>query len=295
VSADFHAASLRELTPVLITGNDARKFLQGQLSNDVRALTKERALLASCTSGQGRVLSVLTLLDRPEGIFAIMPTATLELTLARMRRMLLRSQVSFDELHHAWVLAPVTATEAQKAFDSLPERPGACLASASASLLRWWSCDERYLMLVQRAQSGLADEASSTLDAQWRRADIAAGLPSVYPATRESFVPQMLNLDLLHGVSYDKGCYVGQEVVARARRAQVKRRMFRFEASCSPPAPGTQVLLEQSPVGEVVDAAATSCGCELLAVVDIDRHTAALALPEGPVLRPLGLPYRSEG
>ena len=281
---------MHQLTPVLVTGDDARKFLQGQLSNDVRRLTPEHALLASCTTGQGRVISILTLIERPEGIFAIIPTDALEPTLARMRRMLLRSKLVFEEKPPGWELAAVARTAALGLFDGVPELPGTCVASTTASLLRWWSADERYLLLAQTTELGLANAEASAADEAWHRADIAAGMPAIYPATRESFVPQMLNLDLLHAVSYEKGCYVGQEVVARARRAQVKRRMFRFSASCSPPAPGTRVMLEQSEVGEVVDSAAASGGCELLAVVDITQNTAALLLPDGTALSRLALP-----
>lgn len=286
--------SLRALTPLLVTGNDARKFLQGQLSNDVRKLTPEHALLASCTSGQGRVMAVLSLIERPEGIFAIVPRATLEPVLTRMRRMILGSRIAFEERPANWALAPLTAAVASTLFEQLPQQPGDCVSGEHGSLLRWWSSDEaRYLLLAQRAQLGLVEDDTGVLDAQWQHANVCAGLPAVYPATRESFVPQMLNLDLLHGLSYDKGCYVGQEVVARARRAQVKRRMFRFGASCPPPAPGTRVLLASADVGEVVEASATPCGCELLAVVDIARSSDGLRLPEGPALSPLGLPYLS--
>jgi len=285
--------SLRSWSAVLVTGEDARKYLQGQLSNDVRKLTPERALLAGCTSAQGRVLTLVTLIDRPEGSFMIMPADALEPTLARMRRMLLRAKVTFQEQPEDWALAPVSAALAGELFDRLPESAGHCLMGEHASLVRWWSADARYLLLARRAQLGLLEDESGALDAQWQRADVAAGLPAVYAATRESFVPQMLNLDLLHGLSYDKGCYVGQEVVARARRAQVKRRMFRFGAACAPPAPGTRVLRANADAGEVVDAAATPAGCELLAVVDVERGPLALSLPGGAALSPLELPYPS--
>ncbi|HEY6879598.1 MAG TPA: tRNA-modifying protein YgfZ, partial [Polyangiales bacterium] len=100
----------------------------------------------------------------------------------------------------------------------------------------------------------------------------------VYPETQSSFVPQMLNLDLLGGIAFDKGCYVGQEIVARARRNGVPRRMFRFSAPCPPAPPGTPVIHGDADVGELVDAVASHAGSDLLAVVNLDKVSAALAL-----------------
>jgi folate-binding protein YgfZ len=128
----------------------------------------------------------------------------------------------------------------------------------------------------------------------WRLAGIRAGLPQVYPETHEAFVAQMLNLDLLGGISFEKGCYTGQEIIARTHfRGAIKRRMFRFEFSGPPPAPGTRVLAGDQHAGDVVDAAATDAGCELLAVINLSQRAAQLELESnrGVRLRELSLPY----
>ena len=126
---------------------------------------------------------------------------------------------------------------------------------------------------------------------EWRLAGIRAGLPQVYPETHEAFVAQMLNLDLLGGVSFEKGCYTGQEIIARTHfRGAIKRRMFRFASSSPPPAPGTRILVGDQHAGDVVDAAATSSGSELLAVINLTQQDAALQL-QGVALRKLPLPY----
>ncbi len=117
------------------------------------------------------------------------------------------------------------------------------------------------------------------METQWRLAEIRSGLPQVLPETHESFVAQMLNLDLLSGISFDKGCYTGQEIIARTQyRGAIKRRMFRFSAACPPPQPGTRILQGDQHAGDVVDAAATPEGCELLAVVSLAQRDAALEL-----------------
>jgi hypothetical protein len=126
----------------------------------------------------------------------------------------------------------------------------------------------------------------------WQLAGIRAGLPQVYPQTHESFVAQMLNLDLLNGVSFEKGCYTGQEIIARTHfRGAIKRRMFRFECACPPPVPGTRILIGEQHAGDVVDAAATSAGCELLAVINLAQQDAALKLEGSAQLKKLPLPY----
>jgi folate-binding protein YgfZ len=127
-------------------------------------------------------------------------------------------------------------------------------------------------------------------EADWRLAGIRAGLPQVYPETHEAFVAQMLNLDLLGGVSFEKGCYTGQEIIARTHfRGAIKRRMFRFQCAGPPPAPGTRVLVGQQHAGDVVDAA----GSELLAVITLAQADAELELESnrGARLEKLPLPY----
>jgi folate-binding protein YgfZ len=137
-------------------------------------------------------------------------------------------------------------------------------------------------------------EPGAYRERDWRLAGIRAGLPQVYPETHETFVAQMLNLDLLGGVNFEKGCYTGQEIIARTHfRGAIKRRMLRFECAGPAPVPGTRVLVGEQHAGDVVDAAATSAGCELLAVINLTQQDAELALESngGARLQRLPLPY----
>jgi folate-binding protein YgfZ len=117
-------------------------------------------------------------------------------------------------------------------------------------------------------------------------------LPQVYPETDETFVAQMLNLDLLGGVNFEKGCYTGQEIIARTHfRGAIKRRMFRFEYTGQPPTPGTRVLAGELHAGDVVDAAEG----ELLAVINLSQQDAKLKVENGAQLKKLPLPYSVAG
>lgn len=227
------------LATLLVSGSDARAFLQGQLSADIDALKPSCALPASCNSAQGRVQAVLWLVERSDGIALILPPSMTERIATRLRKYVLRSKVKIDPL---------------PAAVELPE-PHA-----------------------YREQN-------------WRLAGIRAGLPQVYPETYETFVAQMLNLDLLGGVSFEKGCYTGQEIIARTHfRGAIKRRMFRCACASPPPAPGVRVLAGDQHAGDVVDAAATDTGCELLAVINLSQKEAALEAG-GVRLQLLSLPY----
>lgn len=230
------------LGSLLVSGADARSFLQGQLSADIDALTPARALPASCNSAQGRVQAVLWLTERADGIALLLPASLTERIAARLRKYVLRSKVKIDES---------------------PAAPGIV-------------------------------EPAAYRERDWQLAGIRAGLPQVYPETYESFVAQMLNLDLLGGIAFEKGCYTGQEIIARTHfRGAIKRRMFRFRSEGPPPAPGTRVLAGEQHAGDVVDAAATSEGCELLAVVSLAQQDAELELESdrGVGIKKLPLPY----
>jgi hypothetical protein len=104
----------------------------------------------------------------------------------------------------------------------------------------------------------------------------------------------MLNLDLLGGISFTKGCYTGQEIIARTHyRGAIKRRMFRYAAACSPPTPGTRILEADQHAGDVVDAIATERGCELLAVMQLGKKDGDIRLEVSgeASLRRMDLPY----
>ncbi len=148
----------------------------------------------------------------------------------------------------------------------------------------------RLRMFVLRSQVQLAEtQPTKSPVAKRRLDDILAGIPQVYPETRELFLPQMLNLDTLGGIDFKKGCYPGQEIVARTHYlGQVKRRMFRYRLeNAGRPAPGSVVVTNDEQSGTVVDAASDAAGhWQVLAVVPTesagtDWH---LSTPDGPSL-----------
>ena len=261
-------------------GRDALSFLQGQLSNDLAELVPERSLLAGYHNPQGRVLALLRLFAPVPGeALAILPRELAAPVASRLRTFILRSKVELADESSSWRIeglieaaAPGTTPLAPPFAAQLPEGPGAVARLGGSLVLRVGAHPQRWL-LVSPAASVPGEPAlegcARTAPLEWRRLAIANGEPEVYAATSGEFVAQMLNLDALGAINFDKGCYTGQEVIARAHyRGRVKRRLQRFRT-------GEAVRLEPGSAGEladgrsfrVVDAASCADGAvEFLAV-----------------------------
>jgi folate-binding protein YgfZ len=283
--------AFESFVPVLVSGTDALAFMQGQLTADLRKLGPAQAVLGACCNAQGRVQSLVAVFERREGMGLLLPFELAERLLGRFKLAILSSKVRFDPA--PWSVSPVFAGDATRAGRELPAAPGACTTSGDVSWLRFWGAEERYLAIGPASGVRTPVEKSAELTLAWRRSDVMNGLPRIHAATQNSFVPQTINLDLLGAVSFDKGCYVGQEVVARARRGGVPRRMFGFTVAGAPPEPGTAVLSQSEVVGEVVDAVSFGAGSRLLAAVDLAQTSAPLSLRdfENSELTQVSLPY----
>jgi len=195
---------------IAFRGADTARYLQGQLSADIETLANGASTLAGLHNPQGRVVAMLALVrSAAEEIFAVLPRELTGAVTARLRKYVLRAKVTIEDVSAVQRVIGVRHEAASSAWPAI-------------------SWGERRLLLVP-CEAGNPAPADSVALAQWENADVAAGLPQVYAATSEQFVAQMLNLDLLGAVAFDKGCYTGQEVIARAHyRGRVKRRMQRW-------------------------------------------------------------------
>jgi tRNA-modifying protein YgfZ len=257
----FPLASLRSLA---VTGADARSFLQNQLSSDLNEVTETRGQFSAWHDPKGRVLAFLRLLPWADGFLLVLPAALAESTERRMRMYVLRAKVMLAAGPPVYGL--FAATGAHSAVDGLPPLPEDELAAVcrdGLTILRLPGA-KRWLIAGELGECAAADADL----AGWEFAEVAAGLPEIYPETSGQFIAQMLNLDRIGAVSFTKGCYPGQEIVARAHHlGRVKRRARLFTAEGAPPEPGTSLMASG---GTVVRAAAQGAGCLVLAVVDVD-------------------------
>jgi folate-binding protein YgfZ len=231
-------------------------------------------------------------------VLAVMPRELVPVVVARLSKFVLRAKVKLSDDTPQWQLAGVVAAgehpPAADPYAALMPPLAGVRQVADTTIVRLGESPARLLLVRAAAAPPLENPAPLTLN-DWRLAAIAAGEPQVYAATSEEFVAQMLNLDVLNGISFEKGCYTGQEVIARAHfRGRVKRRMQRFLSEA--PAhfkPADSVKLADGRAAQVVDAAQRADGrCEFLAVAALTAEAggAEPQLPVGTALPATQLP-----
>jgi len=276
-----HTALLPFLGVLRLAGPDAATFLQGQLTNDTRLLSDGRTQLAACTTPQGRVIALLCLHASADGVHALLPADLAERVAAHLRKYVLRAKVAIEVANDLQVgtMSPVpqAGETSMVSFDYAARRK--VLAAPGTA----W-----------RSIAGLSlDRPSARIEQEWCAADIAGGLPQVHAATAEAFIPQMLNLDLLDGISFTKGCYTGQEIVTRTQHlGRIKRRTFRYRLPPGPePAPLSGLFRDGTKVGEVLMSAQVADGVEVLAVTALEARGRDLVLEDGRKAEPRPLPY----
>jgi folate-binding protein YgfZ len=272
-------------------GPDAVSFLQGQVSNDTRRLAEGAALLAAYSSAQGRVIAVLHLVPHSSGVLALLPRDVLAATCERLRKFVLRAKVKIEDVSDRLAVIGVLGPEALRAAGvEVPdargylERDGIGIARVGPAAERETS---RYWMI---REASLAEHGSAAdIETAWRLADIRAGLPTVYAATSEAFVAQMLNLDLIDGISFSKGCYTGQEIIARTQHlGRIKRRMLRLRLAPREWSIGGPVKLADGRSGRLTELAPADGHVEALAVLNLE---AGVAGDDAADALELSLPY----
>jgi tRNA-modifying protein YgfZ len=272
-----HMASgrLSHIGLLRFSGPDALSFLQGQVSNDTRALDIGESLLAAYSTPQGRVAALLRLLPHSSGVLALLPREIVLPTLERLRKFVMRAKVKIEDLSEefsafglhgsaALVAAGMTVPGAGGGY---VERGGVGVARVAADVDRYWVVGTPGDIEAQ----GLAMDSAEDqrIEQDWRLADIRAGLPQIYAATREMFVAQMLNLDLLGGISFTKGCYTGQEIIARTQHlGRIKRRLFRLQLPAGTWTLGQTLRLTDGRSGRLTELARSGEGVEVLAVLN---------------------------
>lgn len=275
MNSELHRTALTDFGVLRIGGADAARFLQGQVSNDLTLLGPQRTLLAGYHTPQGRTIAVLRLVARAEDeLLALLPRELVTTVRERLAKYVLRAKVTLADVSAEWpisALAPAEhladGTPAALAPQVLAAEPGRCTQHEARRYLCIGAAPARWLEIAPANQT--PSDASPAAREQWRLLDVRAGLTQVYAATSEHFVAQMLNLDALDAIAFDKGCYTGQEVIARAHyRGRVKRHAQRFR-SREPLVltPGTSGVLGDGRAFEVLESARLPDGrAEFLAV-----------------------------
>lgn len=218
---------LAQRSLIRIQGEEASAFLQNLLTNDVNALQVGQSQLSGFCNPKGRLLTVFQLVRRENDYLALLPSDLAESIAQRLNMFKLRSKVDItvaDDLHAFGLVHDDSYLASQPPWQGRQTDAGLQLRQPGDY--------ERYLLIADSAQCKILAERLENgwqlaAEAYWQLLDIEAGLPMVFVDSKEAFTPQQLNLELVGGVSFKKGCYPGQEVVARLHYlGSPSRRMF---------------------------------------------------------------------
>jgi len=317
-AADFDAvlkggayAILPQFGVIDANGDDAASFLHSQLTNDVQHLEVAGARLAGYCSPKGRLLASFLTWKTGDTIRLLISKDVQAAVQKRLSMFVLRAKARLtddsDKLLVVGLAGDVRGALAS-VFDALPDGVHVKVDDPSGTLIRMPDAAGvlRYLWVgpkeaVQARLAKLDDAVKRVSPAVWDWLDIRAGEPRITQAVSEQFVPQMVNYDVLGGVNFRKGCYPGQEIVARSQyRGTIKRRTALANVAASPDIvhAGTELFHSDDPgqpCGMVVNAAAApEGGVDLLAEIKLaalETGSVHLGAADGPVLRVLPLPY----
>ncbi|MFP6860389.1 YgfZ/GcvT domain-containing protein [Pseudomonas sp.] len=286
-----------------VRGPDANKFLQGQVTCNLNYLSDSHSSLGARCTPKGRMLSSFRILSVSDGYLLAMSSDLLEAQLTDLKKYAVFSKSKLTDESQNWLRIGLSGGD--DALRSL----GLELAETTDSVAR---SDELLALRLSdgRAELWLPTNQAAAIQTQlashlpeaplndWLLAQVRAGIGQVMASTRELFIPQMINLQAVGGVSFKKGCYTGQEIVARMQYlGKLKRRLYRLELHDSQvPEPATALFSPShaSSVGEVVLAARSPAGVELLAVLQDEaalNGVIHLGSVEGNTLSVLDLPY----
>jgi folate-binding protein YgfZ len=300
-------ADVSHLGLIALAGDDTRDFLQGQLTSDTRALDPATAQWSGYCSPKGRLLANFLMWRREGDIFMQLPPELREPIQKRLSMFVLRAKVALRDAGAEWVRLALSGPQAEAAIKAAlggtPEPIMGAMHTDAGSAMRIGATK---FVLALRPEAApdlwdkLAAHATPVGAPAWDWLRLTAGIPVILPATQDAFVPQMVNLELIGGVSFQKGCYPGQEIVARTQYlGRLKRRLFlaHMEADRAPQ-PGDDLYtpdLEGQASGQILNVArAPGGGHDMLAVI---QSESAKTQPvhwkqaDGPLLALRPLPY----
>lgn len=311
VITDNFIAPLNRLGVIAASGEETARFLHNQLTNDVEHLTDAEARLAGYCSVKGRLLATFLIWKADDKIWLQLPSEILPALQKRLQMYVLRAKVKLTDVSAEHVILGLVGAKAAAAlsnwFEPMPPAPYTSAHSAAGTLIRVADAGQRpryqWITTAQVAQGAwlaLARDLTPAGAAAWRLTEIETGVPQIMQATQEQFVPQMINYEVIGGVNFKKGCYPGQEIVARSQYlGKLKRRMQPASVAGIEARAGMVVFSSADPAqpcGMVVNAERSSaqqmeCLVELKTAALDSAASIHLGAADGPRLSFGTLPY----
>ena len=300
-------ADLSYMGLLKISGVDASKFLQGQLSCDLDQINQDSSQLGAYCNQQGRMISTFRGYKIDEDYYLYMPQSIIEANKAQLQKYALFSKVSLVDASDEKVCVGLSGPKAEQFltqyFSRKPKQTNQVIVNKSIVVSRVQGALPRYVLIapyepMANFWQAMQPQVASIAQIGWRLLNIMAGVPSIYPQTQEQFIPHRVNYHLLKGLNFEKGCYLGQEIIARFHyRATFKHQLYRLWLSNDQVyAPGTQIYDENKrTIGHIVDQVLDPVsGSQALIVMPIAAVGQQIFMP-GHIhvsSKLLGLPYR---
>ncbi len=262
-------ADLSHYGLVSVFGEDAESFLQGQFTNDIRMVDEQHSQLSGYCSAKGRLLAVFRIFRSGDSYYLCLPDDMVDAVIKRLRMYILRARVTVNNACDSFIHIGVSGADAERDLAEyagpLPQQVDHTVQQDQQVVVRVAGAHPSFEIFtdLERAKAlwdRLNVRSAPVGSDAWQFLDIQAGVPMIYPTTTELFIPQMTNLQLVGGVSFKKGCYPGQEIVARTQYlGKLKRHMYKVRiAGDARPVPGQELFAgndtEQS-AGNVVSSA----------------------------------------
>jgi len=269
--ADCALSDLSQFGWIRVEGDDARTLLQGQLTNDINLVTPQQAQLSAMCNPKGRIFSTFLAFERDDAIYLQLQREVMEPLLKRLSMFVLMAKATITDASDDLVSIGLTGNCANQLIDNLPSDSLATITEDQLTIIRHPGESPRLQLIgpadvIRQQWEKFSAQATVVNGDFWPLADIHTGTPSIFPQTMESFIPQMINLQLIEGVSFTKGCFTGQEVVARMHYlGKVKRRMYHATIDTDDvPKPGDEIFSPSNKSGQgagnIVDARPSPAG-----------------------------------
>jgi folate-binding protein YgfZ len=274
------------------SGPDATAFLQGQTTCNLNDLTAQNSRFGAFCNAKGRVISTFLILKTAQEWLLMLPTELLPDLQKRLQRYILRANVQLTDCSEDYGILGLSHVDPAHLPFNLPSEHLATLLQPTL-MLRLGKYEPRYLLITtsvttqQHWSDLILRDFIPQSASEWDRLDIQSGIPWLCNSTTEEYIPQMLNLDQLGGISFNKGCYTGQEIVARTHYlGKAKRTMFTAVAETTEAPALNSAIIDATngqSVGTVLATHVHNNRCTLLVVLTAEaQHLATLALHDQP-------------
>lgn len=300
----FH---LTQLGIIQISGSNAEKFLQGQLTCDVREVDAMQSRLGAHCDPKGRIQATFRLFKQADIYYFLLPKNMVQHLILGLQKYAIFFKVTLEDISQNWQAVgwydPNNDSDLKTIYSGAPIELDAVMQLDNASLLRVPALKSRFIFVgpnkdIEKIQQKLNTVSTTHAVNFWDLFDILAGIPSIYPETCGQFTPHQLSYHLINGISFDKGCYTGQEIVARMQylgklKQQMRRISFTYEQL---PMPNTKIYNDSGQeVGNIIMVAAeTNTKAQALAILPVNFvKNIYLSNPNGPILTLEELPYLS--